>query len=77
MDHYQSREEHEKVSAIMQQKFDIEIVQEDKSKVVTDLVRSIKERSLRHQLEQNKSDLVMVGQLMAELKSVNKIIIRL
>ncbi|MCM1497487.1 MAG: DNA primase [Clostridium sp.] len=77
MDRYQSREEQKKVSAIMQQKFDIEIAKEDKSKVVTDLVRSIKERSLRHQLEQNKSDLVMMGRLMAELKGVNKIVIRL
>lgn len=69
MNHYQSKEEHEKVSMIMQQDFDMEIPQSEKSKVVTDLVKTIKLRSIEHQLEMTKGDLTKQSELiMAKVK---------
>lgn len=69
MNHYQSKEEHEKVSMIMQQDFDMEIPQSEKSKVVTDLVKTIKLRSIEHQLEMTKGDLAKQSELiMAKVK---------
>lgn len=69
MNHYQSKEEHEKVSMIMQQDFDMEIPQSEKSKVVTDLVKTIKLRSVEHQLEITKGDLAKQSELiMAKVK---------
>lgn len=69
MNHYQSKEEHEKVSMIMQQDFDMEIPQSEKSKVVTDLVKTIKLRSIEHQLEVTKGDLTRQSDLiMAKVK---------
>lgn len=77
MNHYQSKEEHEKVSAIMQQDFDMELAGDDKSKMITDLVRNIKERSLEHQMQMNKGNLAKTGQLMMEINDLNKIVIHL
>lgn len=77
MNHYQSKEEHEKVSAIMQQNFDMEIARDEKSKTITSLVRRVKERSIQHQLECAKGDLVKTGQLLKQKSEVNKIIIQI
>lgn len=73
INHYQSSEEHQKVSSIMQQDFDMEISPGEKSKVVTDLVKSIKRKSLEYQLEAAKGDLVKTGQLMVEKVQIEKI----
>ena len=72
MNHYQSKEEHEKVSAIMQQDFDMEIAQSEKSKVITDLVKKIKLRSIEHQLEQAAGDKVRQSQLIMEKVKLGK-----
>ena len=77
MNHYQSREEHEKVSAIMQQDFDMEVTAEEKSKTITALVRKIKERSIQHQMEAAKGDLVKTGELLKQKSELNKIVIRI
>lgn len=77
MNHYQSKEEHEKVSAIMQQDFDLEVAPEEKSKTITDLVRTIKERSILHQLDDSKGDLTKINQLIMQKKQIQKLIIRL
>lgn len=77
MDHYQSKEEHEKVSAIMHQEFDMEIEAEAKSKAITDLVRSIKERSILHQMEHANGDLIQINQLMLEKAKIQKLVINL
>ena len=54
---------------IMQQDFDMEIPQSEKSKVVTDLVKTIKLRSIEHQLEMTKGDLAKQSELiMAKVK---------
>lgn len=72
MNHYQSREEHEKVSAIMQQDFDMEVSAGEKSKVITDLVKAIKHRSLQHRIEDAKGDLEKTGKLMLEKAAIDK-----
>ncbi len=72
MNRYHSKEEHEKVSAIMQQDFDMEVPQSEKSKVVTDLVKTIKLRSIEHQLELTKGDLTRQGQLIMDKVKVEK-----
>lgn len=72
MNHYQSKEDHEKVSMIMQQDFDMEIAQSEKSKVVTDLVKTIKLRSIEHQMETTKGDLQKQGQLIMEKVQIEK-----
>ena len=77
INHYQSKEEHEKVSAIMQQNFDMEITQGEKSKVITDLVRGIRLRSIQHQIELAHGDLAKTGQLMMEKLKVEKLMISL
>ncbi|MCM1157312.1 MAG: DNA primase [Bacteroidales bacterium] len=77
MNHYQSREEHEKVSEIMQQGFDMEIANSEKSKVITDLVKGIRIRSISHQLEKAKGDLARTSQLMLEKAKVDKLKIRI
>ncbi|MDD6070749.1 MAG: DNA primase [Clostridiales bacterium] len=77
MNHYQSQEEHQKVSSIMQQDFDMEVSPGEKSKVVTDLVKSVKRKSLDHQLEAAKGDLAKTGQLMLEKAQIEKIKIKL
>lgn len=73
IDHYQSKEEHEKVSGIMQQEFDMEIAPSEKSVVITDLVKNIKRRSLQHQLEESKEDLQKMGELMMEKAMIDRI----
>lgn len=77
INHYQSKEEHEKVSGIMQQNFDMEITQSEKSKVITDLVKKIKLRSIQHQIEAAKGDLAMTGKLMQEKVKINHLKITL
>ncbi|MBR1866465.1 MAG: DNA primase, partial [Lachnospiraceae bacterium] len=77
MNHYQSKEEHEKVSAIMQQRFDMEVTQSEKSKVVTDLVRRIRLRSIQHQMDLAQGDLARTGQLMLEKSRISKLTIAL
>lgn len=77
LNHYQSKEEHEKVSGIMQQDFDMEVEETAKSKTITDLVRSIKLRSIQHQMELAKGDLKKTGELMIEQSKLNKLIIHL
>ena len=77
INHYQSKEEHEKVSGIMQQSFDMEIGQSEKSKVITDLVKKIKLRSIQHQIEIAKGDLSKTGKLMQERIEMNKLQINL
>ncbi len=73
MNHYQSKEEHEKISGIMQQDFDMEVAQSEKSKVITDLVKSIRYRSLQHQLEEAKGDLAKTGQLMMNKAMIDRL----
>lgn len=73
INHYQSKEEHEKVSGIMQQEFDMEIAPSEKSVVITDLVKNIKRRSLQHQLEESKEDLQKMGELMMEKAMIDRI----
>ncbi len=73
MNHYQSKEEHEKISGIMQQDFDMEVAQSEKSKVITDLVKSIRHRSLQHQLEEAKGDLAKTGQLMMNKAMIDRL----
>lgn len=77
INHYQSKEEHEKVSGIMQQDFDMEITQNEKSKVITDLVKKIKLRSIQHQVENAKGDLVKTSELMQERIGINNLRINL
>jgi DNA primase len=77
MDHYQSKEEHDKVSAIMQQDFDMEVAGDEKSKTITDLVKGIKRRSIEHQMEAAKGDLTKKGQLMMEQKRLDQLVIRI
>lgn len=77
MNHYQTKEEHEKVSGIMQQDFDMELEEGEKSKVVTDLVRNIKLRSIQHKMELAKGDLKKTGELMMEKSRLNKLNIHL
>ncbi|MDO5156156.1 MAG: DNA primase [Eubacteriales bacterium] len=77
LNRYQSKEEHDKVSAIMQQDFDMAISQEEKSKAITDLVKSIKRRSMEHRLEEAKGDLLKTSQLMIEKSKIDKLIIRI
>lgn len=73
MNHYQSKEEHEKVSAIMQQDFDIEVSQNEKSKVITDLVKTVKLRSIEYQLSKSKGDLEKQSQLIMEKVQIGKL----
>lgn len=75
--HYQSREEHEKVSGIMQQNFEMEISQGEKSKVITDLVKRVKLRSIQHQIENAKGDLTKTGKLIQERIETNRLQINL
>lgn len=75
--HYQSREEHEKVSGIMQQNFEMEISLGEKSKVITDLVKRVKLRSIQHQIENAKGDLERTGKLIQERIETNRLQINL
>lgn len=73
MNHYQSKEEHEKISKIMQQDFDMEVMPEEKSKVITDLIKGIRQRSLQYQLEAAKGDLATTGKLMMEKARIDRL----
>jgi DNA primase len=77
MNHYQSKEEHDKVSAIMQQDFDMEVAGDEKSKTITDLVKGIKRRSIEHQMEAAKGDLAKKSRLMIEQKKLDQLVIRI
>ena len=77
MNHYQSKEEHEKVSAIMQQDFEMEIPDGEKSKVITDLVKTIKLRSIEHQMKVTKGDLVKQNELIMDKIHVGKLTIKI
>ena len=77
MNRYQSKEEHEIASAIMQQNFDMELAQDEKEKAITDLVRRVRQRSIAHQMELAQGDLNKTGQLMIEQSKINKIKITL
>jgi DNA primase len=77
MNHFQSKEEHDKVSAIMQQDFDMEVAGDEKSKTITDLVKGIKRRSIEHQMEAAKGDLAKKGQLMMEQKKLDQLVIHI
>lgn len=72
VNHYQSKEDHEKVSMIMQQDFDMAIAQSEKSKVITDLVKTVKLRSIEHQLEMTKGDLAKQSQLIMDKVQIEK-----
>ena len=72
MNHYQSKEEHEKVSMIMQQDFEIAIAPSEKSKVITDLVKTIKLRSIEHRMEMQKGDLTKQSELIIEKVRIEK-----
>ncbi|MBQ9983225.1 MAG: DNA primase [Lachnospiraceae bacterium] len=73
VNHYQSKEDHEKVSAIMQQDFDMQVTQAEKSKVITDLVKTVKLRSVEHQMTMAKGDLQRQSDLIMEKASLNKL----
>lgn len=75
MNRFQSKEEHDKAAAIMQQDFDMEISEADKSKVITEMVRSIKLRSVTHRMEEAKGDLEKTGKLLLEKAQINRIVI--
>lgn len=73
MNHYQSKEEHEKVSAIMQQDFELKIPDNEKARVITDLVKAIRLRSIEHQMKLTKGDLVKQNELIMERVRVGKL----
>ncbi len=72
LNHYQEREEHEKISGIMQQDFEMEIPANERSKVITDLVKKVKLRSIERQLEQATGDKVRQNQLVMERIQLGK-----
>jgi len=76
MDKYYSKEEHEEISSIMQQDFGVEISNEEKSREITNLVKRIKEKSIKHRME-NSTDLNERSKLIEEKKAVEKIRINL
>ena len=73
LNRFQSREEHEAVSAIMQQEFDMEIAPEEKSKIITELVRSVRLKSVTHQMELAQGDLEKTGKLMLEKSRIGSL----
>lgn len=73
MNHYQSREEHEKVSAIMQQSFDKQINESEKNAVVLELVKRIKKRSIDYRIEHCKGDNELLSRLMMEKARLNSL----
>lgn len=71
INHYQSKEEHEQASKIMQQDFDMKIPSDEKSQVVTELVRSIKKRSIDYRLGKlDPTQVEAFKQLIDEKKSL-------
>ncbi len=77
MNHYQSKEEHDKVSSIMQQDFGVEVDADEKQQVVTDLIRRIKRKSIQRKIEEAGSDFELIKQLMQQKKSIERIQIRI
>ncbi len=77
LNHYQSKQEHDKAAFIMQQEFELEIAPEEKEKTITDLVRTVKERSILYQLDHAKGDLARTNELMLEKAQVQKLTISL
>ncbi len=77
INHYQSREEHEKVSSIMQQDFAMEIDEKEKGAVILELVKRIKKRSIEHKIEACKGDTVKLNQLIMEKSQLSKLKINL
>ena len=73
MNHFESREDHEKVSSIMQQDFGVEITANEKSGAITDLVKRIKRKSIQNRIDNAGADLEKIKQLMVEKKSIEKI----
>lgn len=73
MNHYESKEEHEKVSEIMQQNFDKEIEEKERYAVVLELVKRIKKRSIDYQINNCKGDSEKLGKLMMEKAQLNKL----
>lgn len=73
MNHFESKEEHEKVSSIMQQDFGVEIMSDEKSGAITDLVKRIKRKSIQKKIDSAGSDFNLIKELMVEKKSIEKI----
>ena len=73
MNHFESREDHEKVSSIMQQDFGVEITANEKSGAITDLVKRIKRKSIQNRIDNAGADLEKIKQLMVEKKLIEKI----
>ncbi|MGN0438442.1 MAG: DNA primase [Lachnospiraceae bacterium] len=73
VNHYQSKEEHERVSSIMQQNFDKEIDESEKNAVVLELVKRIKKRSIDYRIENCKGDNQLLSQLMMEKARLNNL----
>ncbi len=73
MNHFQSKEEHEKVSSIIQQDFGVEISASEKSGAITDLVKKIKRKSIQKKIDNAGADLSRLKQLMDEKKAIEKI----
>lgn len=73
MNHFQSKEEHEMVSKIMQQNFDMEVDEKEKYQVVLELVKRIKKRSVDHKIAECSGDNVKLSSLMMEKAMLNKI----
>lgn len=73
MNHYESKEEHEKVSEIMQQGFDKEVAENEKNSVVLELAKRIKRRSIDYKMEHAKGDGVLLNKLMTEKSNLNRL----
>lgn len=70
MDKFQSIEEHNKVSSIIQQHHDEEITNDEKSRVITDLVKRVKSRSIQQKMDAASGNLELIGKLMIEKKNI-------
>lgn len=73
MNHYQSKEEHEKVSAIMQQDFEKKIDDNEKNAVILELVKRIKKRSIDYKIKHCQDDSEIFGKLMKEKARLNSL----
>ena len=76
MDKFQSMEEHNKVSSIIQQHYDEQISDSEKAGVITDLVKRIKGRSIKQKMDAAAGDLTLLGKLMVEKKGIEGIRIK-
>ena len=57
--------------------FDMEIPDGEKSKVITDLVKTIKLRSIEHQMKITKGDLVKQNELITAKIHAGKLVIKI